>query len=152
MSPYFGQSTGGNLIPPASRGTASHGIVETSIALKPGARTAPRWVRPLSQKSTPRRVNTERAGHGPPRCAQSGAMPSCVQLGATDFGSTSDLADPEGMPNSTVQELYLPRLTTGVRGGCYASSKLRYTMGSSGTRDCARRRCNRRRSKEATQH
>ena len=30
-------------------------------------------------------------------------MPPCMQLGATDFGSTSDLADPEGMPNSTVQ-------------------------------------------------
>ena len=51
-------------------------------------------------------------------------MPSCVQLGATDFGSTSDLVDPEGMPKLGYR-VYLLKLTTGVRGGSYASSKLR---------------------------
>ena len=50
-------------------------------------------------------------------------MPLCVQLGASDFGSTSDLADPEDMPILRYRS-YLPILKTMVRGGSYAFSLL----------------------------
>ena len=50
-------------------------------------------------------------------------MPSCVQLGASDFGSTSDLADPEDMPILRYRVLPSKFEDDGTRGS-YASSSM----------------------------
>ena len=71
--------------------------------------------------TTPLGVSTKQASHRLLQCAQIDTMPSCVQFGAIDFGSTSGLADPEGMPRLHVRD-YLPNLKTVIWGGSYASS------------------------------
>ena len=47
-------------------------------------------------------------------------MPSCMQFGASDFGSTSDLADPEGINYGF--RMYLPKLGDGGTKGNNAFS------------------------------
>ena len=121
MSSYISIHQGATLSPRHREATLLTEHRNSNIAPKLRARTGlevgPSTVTELQHPAGSPHSNSHRLL----QCAQTGTMPLCMQLGTSDFGSTSGIADPECMPRLHVRD-YLPNLKTVVRGGSYASS------------------------------